>query len=338
MLVVDRSTKTFRDSSFTEFPDLLRPDDVLVLNNTRVFPARLIGRREPGGGKAEIFLVRRYSVQEMSEIAELNQTGSNNEIWEVLVKPGRNLRRGAIVSFAEGLTGEVLSHLPSGHRIARFHCEGNFDDIVDCIGLTPLPPYIKREAASAISSHNAADNERYQTVYATERGAIAAPTAGLHFTPQVLATLRQKGTEIVEITHHVGYGTFQPVRVDEITEHHIDAETYTISEKAAKTLTQAKKSGRRIVAVGTTTTRALESAIVESGQFNSGRHSTELYIYPGYEFKAIDCLLTNFHLPQSSLLMLVSALTGHQFVMSAYRHAVDSGYRFYSYGDCMFIA
>lgn len=332
MLVVDRQKAIFRDSVFTEFPDLLTPDDILVLNNTKVFPARLVGRRESGGGRVEMFLVHRCDAEDLRHLS-LSDHDSKDQLWEVLAKPGRSLRVGARASFGEIISAEVIAHLPSGRRIVRFESEGEFDAAVDSVGLTPLPPYIKRE----FESRRDEDEERYQTVYSKERGAIAAPTAGLHFTTDILQTIRQKGVRVVEITHHVGYGTFQPVRVDEIEDHQVESETYTISPEVADLLTAAKYAGNRIIAAGTTTTRALESAIDNSGVFNYGKHSTELFIYPGYNFKAIDCLLTNFHLPQSSLLMLVSALAGHELIMAAYRHAVSQRYRFYSYGDCMFI-
>jgi S-adenosylmethionine:tRNA ribosyltransferase-isomerase len=334
MMVVDPSTNSFHDSAFTEFPDLLNATDVLVLNNTRVFPARLVGQREPGGGRAEMFLVRRRSDDEVRNLTGLIlHDDPRTQMWEVLVKPGRSLRTGARASFGGKLFGEVIAHLPSGRRIVRFEHDVPFDEAVDSIGLTPLPPYIKRESESNKND----DQERYQTVYSKERGAIAAPTAGLHFTPDILEKIRDKGVHIAEITHHVGYGTFQPVRVENIEDHHVESEIYTIAVETAELLTAAKRSGRRIIAAGTTTTRALESAIDVNGVFQHGRHSTELFIYPGYQFKAIDCLLTNFHLPQSSLLMLVSALAGHDLIMKTYRHAVDTHYRFYSYGDCMFI-
>jgi len=322
MLIVDRPTGSFRDSVFTEFPDLLKSDDVLVLNNTKVFPARLVGRREPGSGRVEMFLVHRCDSEDPKD-----------QLWEVLVKPGRSFRTGSRASFGEIIFAEVIAHLPSGRRIVRFEYEGEFDAAVDSVGLTPLPPYIKRE----FESRRDDDQQRYQTIYSKERGAIAAPTAGLHFTAEILKAIRERGIRIVEITHHVGYGTFQPVRVDEIEDHHVESETYTISAEVADLLTAAKRAGNRIIATGTTTTRSLESAIDSSGVFHSGKHSTELFIYPGYSFKAIDCLLTNFHLPQSSLLMLVSALAGHKLIMTAYQHAVGQRYRFYSYGDCMFI-
>jgi S-adenosylmethionine:tRNA ribosyltransferase-isomerase len=333
MLVVDPATESYRDSFFIEFPELLKSDDVLVLNNTKVFPARLVGRREPGGGRAEMFLVRRCEVEELQRLS-LSGSDSRDQIWEVLVKPGRSLRVGARASFGGIIFAEVLFQLPSGRRIVRFEYEGQFDASVDKVGLTPLPPYIKRD----FESRRDEDQERYQTVYSKQRGAIAAPTAGLHFTPEILQSIRDKAIRVVEITHHVGYGTFQPVRVDNIEDHHVESETYTIAPEVAETLTAAKRAGNRIVAAGTTTTRALESAVDESGIFKSGTHSTELFIYPGYRFKAIDCLLTNFHLPQSSLLMLVSALAGHDLIIKAYQHAVTERYRFYSYGDCMFIS
>jgi S-adenosylmethionine:tRNA ribosyltransferase-isomerase len=302
---------------FAEFPPHLNRGDVLVVNNTQVFPARLVGRREPSGGRAELFLVR--------ELQPL--------IWETLARPGRRLQAGQRLVFGQDrLQGEVLEGLPDGRRIVRFSCAGSFEAALDDIGQTPLPPYIKRSGEDAST-----DRERYQTVYARQRGAIAAPTAGLHFTPSVLSAIRARGAEIAEITLHVGYGTFEPVRVQDIKEHHVGAERYTITTEAAKTINAARAGGGRIIAVGTTTTRALEFAADESGQIGAGTGEAELTITPGYRFRAIDALLTNFHLPQSSLLLLVSAFAGHDLVMAAYRHAVASRYRFYSYGDCMLL-
>jgi len=323
MLVVDRSGQTWRDSSFAEFPAFLNAGDVVVINNTRVFPARLIGRRIMNGRRGaliEALLVRRIE--------------NSPEEWEVLAKPGRALKVGAELEFGEGrLRGVVTAIVEEGRRHIRFEGAGDFDRIVDEIGNTPLPPYIKRERRE----EQRLDEPRYQTVFARERGAIAAPTAGLHFTPRIFDELRARGVKIVEITHHVGYATFQPVRVEQVEEHTIASESYEITGEAAETINLAKQSGARIVAIGTTTTRALESAANNDGHVRAERRGTELFIYPGYRFRAVDALLTNFHLPQSSLLMLVSAFAGHDLVLNAYRHAVARKYLFYSYGDCMLI-
>jgi S-adenosylmethionine:tRNA ribosyltransferase-isomerase len=294
----------------------LQPDDVLVLNNTRVFPARLIGRRIPSGGRIEVLLVR--------SVGEL--------LWQALVRPGHRVRNGDRLSFDEDLECEVAEVFDGGLRLLRFDCQTPLEDILERIGETPLPPYIKRPSGTTPS-----DRERYQTVYASDSGAVAAPTAGLHFTEKVLADLRQRGVEIVEITLHVGYGTFEPVRVEEISDHRVAPERFHISEYAAATLNQAKASGRRIIGVGTTTTRALEASVNERGKICQGHGSADLTITPGYKFRAIDSLLTNFHLPRSSLLLLVSAFAGRDLVLNAYRHAVSERYRFFSYGDCMLI-
>lgn len=323
MLVIDRANQSWRDSLFAEFPAFLNVGDVVVINNTRVFPARLIGHRIVNGQRGalvEALLVRRIE-------------NSENE-WEVLAKPGRALKIGAELEFGEGrLRGAVTAIGEEGRRLIRFECDGDFDRIVDEIGNTPLPPYIKRER----SEEQRLDEPRYQTVFARERGAIAAPTAGLHFTPRIFDELRARGMKIAEITHHVGYATFQPVRVERVEEHSIASESYEIGCDAAEMINEAKRFGARVVAIGTTTTRALESASDPGGHARAGRRATELFIYPGYQFRAVDALLTNFHLPQSSLLMLVSALAGRDLVLNAYRYAVAQKYRFYSYGDCMLI-
>ncbi|HWQ34427.1 MAG TPA: tRNA preQ1(34) S-adenosylmethionine ribosyltransferase-isomerase QueA [Blastocatellia bacterium] len=325
MLVVDRAAAAWRDSSFAELPALLSSGDVVVLNNTRVFPARLTGHRIRNGergAKVEALLLRRISTEP-------------NE-WEALAKPGRALRTGAELEFGNGrLRGVVIAQLEEGRRIIRFEAADDFDQIVDEIGNTPLPPYIRRESNP---ERIRLDEPEYQTIYARQRGAIAAPTAGLHFTERVLSELAARGIQTVEITHHVGFATFQPVRVQEIEEHHIEAERYEISAAAAEAINAARREGHRVIAVGTTTTRALESATDDAGLTQAGRGVTELFIYPGYSFRAIDGLITNFHLPQSSLLMLVSAFAGRELTLQAYRHAVRSRYRFYSYGDCMFIS
>jgi S-adenosylmethionine:tRNA ribosyltransferase-isomerase len=323
MLVVDRANRSWRGSSFAEFPTFLNAGDVVVLNNTRVFPARLVGHRVVNG--------RRGALVEALLVRPIE--GGANE-WEVLARPGRSLKVGAELEFGAGaLRGVVTAIVEEGRRRVRFEGDGDFDRIVDEIGNTPLPPYIKRER----SEERRLDEPRYQTVFARERGAIAAPTAGLHFTSRTFDELRARGVKTVEITHHVGYATFQPVRVEEVEKHAIAPESYEISDDAAGAINQAKLSGARVVAVGTTTTRALESAADPDGRVRAGRGGTELFIYPGYRFRALDALLTNFHLPQSSLLMLVSAFAERDLILNAYRHAVAQKYRFYSYGDCMLI-
>lgn len=315
MLAVDRAANSFADRSFTDLPQFLRSGDVLVLNNTKVFPARLFGQSETGAN-IEIFLVRE----------------TDEGTWETLARPARRLNVGKRVHFGDKLTAEVVEKTEDGKVFVRFESVGDFDEILDEIGKTPLPPYIKRET-SAIDS----DRERYQTVFARNRGAIAAPTAGLHFTPEILQSIRDIGVTVAEITLHVGYGTFEPVRVDDLTQHSVSAERYSISSETADVLTKAKSENRRIVAIGTTTTRALETTIAKFDCFEPGSHSADLTITPGYKFRAIDALLTNFHLPQSSLLVLTSTFGGHELIMNAYRNAVAERYRFYSYGDCMLI-
>lgn len=328
LLVVERKSREFTDTVFGKLPDFLSSGDLLVLNNTRVFPARLIGRRvrlTPRGefvlgGRVEVFLVRKIEPL----------------VWEALVRPGRLLLPGARIEFARGrLAAEVIEWREAGRRIVRFESAGDFDEIIDRIGRTPLPPYIKRDEEDRL------DAERYQTVFAREKGAVAAPTAGLHFTSELLDQLRSRGIEIAEVTLHVGYGTFQPVRVERVEDHHVEPEAYTISEQAARQIDRALKEGRRIIAVGTTTTRALESAArsLSEGDLlvSPGAATTGLFIYPGFEFKIVGGLITNFHLPRSSLLMLVAAIAGRDLVLEAYRHAIENDYRFYSYGDAMLI-
>lgn len=321
MLIVDRKQQTYRDGSFTEFPTFFESGDVVVLNNTRVFPARLLGHRITNGergAQVEAFLVKKISGNE----------------WEVLAKPGRALKVGAELEFGNGrLRGFVTEIVEEGRRLIRFECDGDFNQVIDEIGNTPLPPYIKREQHEELRL----DEPRYQTVYAKQRGAIAAPTAGLHFTPRIFDELKERGVEVVEITHHVGYATFQPIRVEQIEEHRIASESYEISESAANKINIAKLSGKRIVSIGTTSVRALESAANSDKSVRAENRSTELFIYPGYQFRLVDALLTNFHLPQSSLLMLVSAFANRDLILAAYRHAVEQQYRFYSYGDCMLI-
>lgn len=313
MLVLDRQEQTWSDSSFKNFTRYLHPNDVVVVNNSRVIPARLIGQREGSGGHVEIFLVREIEGND----------------WEALVRPGARLKKGSRASFGEGnLISEMLDEPGAEIRHVRFYCKGSFDDVLAAIGSTPLPPYIKRP--SGVSN---TDRERYQTVYSKQRGAIAAPTAGLHFTPELLAEVRDIAS-IAEVTLHVGYGTFEPVRVEDVAQHSVSSERFEISESAAQTINEA--SGRVIV-IGTTTMRALESAASEDGHVVAGEGVASLTVKPGYHFRVADALLTNFHLPQSSLLILVSAFAGREFVLRAYAHAVSQQYRFYSYGDCMLI-
>jgi S-adenosylmethionine:tRNA ribosyltransferase-isomerase len=317
MLVVDRQRRRFTDSQFSSIREYLQPTDVLVLNNTRVFPARLLGRRDPSGGRVEVLLVRQ--VEPM--------------LWETLARPGNRLKPGTRLQFGDSrLRAEVVGRAGEGLRVLRFAGDGPIEEVLEEIGQTPLPPYIKRETGST-----RADSERYQTVYARASGAIAAPTAGLHFSPGVLDEIRADGISVVEITLHVGYGTFEPVRVNRTEDHRVAAERFKISSAAADAINHAKEDGGRIVAVGTTTTRALESAVNDSGLIEPSCGLADLTITPGYDFRAVDALLTNFHLPRSSLLMLVCAFADREFILTAYRHAVAAGYRFYSYGDCMLI-
>jgi S-adenosylmethionine:tRNA ribosyltransferase-isomerase len=321
MLVLDRARGTWHDEIFSALPAELNADDVLVVNNTRVFPARLVGERAGTGGRVELFL-----------IAE-----TEPRVWTALARPARRLQAGARASFGGGrLQAEVLTTHADGRRTVRFECVEDFHALLEECGRTPLPPYIKRDAAQA-NDAQAADRERYQTVYARTRGAIAAPTAGLHFTPRVLAALRARGVTVVELTLHVGYGTFAPVRVEDLSAHEVEPEHYEIDEEAAATLNEAKARGRRIVAVGTTTVRALEAACDAEGFVRAGARAARLTITPGYRFKSVGALVTNFHLPRSSLLVLVSAFAGRELVLAAYHHAVAARYRFYSYGDCMLI-
>jgi len=398
MLVLDRARRLWRDSSFTELPSELREGDHLVVNNTRVFPARLVGRREPTGGQVELFLIEERETR----------------VWEALARPARRLARGQQISFGDGrLRAEIIGAGDEGRRTVRFDCADDFDALLEEFGRVPLPPYIKRapetaattatnmtavkvatdatattdatDATGANSATNEAvvngatveadatgatdeavvngatddvalngatddaalngaravrfaeDRERYQTIYAERRGAIAAPTAGLHFTPRVLERLRARGVSVTEITLHVGYGTFAPVRAHDLREHAVAAERYEITPEAAAALEEARSRKERIIAVGTTTVRALESAAADSRRLTPGARSTSLTIAPGYKFKIVDALVTNFHLPRSSLLVLIAAFAGRELTLDAYAHAVAARYRFYSYGDCMFI-
>lgn len=315
MLTVNRSEENFQDERFFNLPQHLRRGDVVVLNNTKVFPARLFGRIGTGA-RVELFLVREIEPR----------------TWETLARPARRLKTGKKILFDENLSAEVLEKTVEGRVVIRFEFEGSFEEILERIGQTPLPPYIRREGGILD-----ADKNRYQTVFAKHSGAVAAPTAGLHFTPEILREIKTIGAEIAEITLHVGYGTFEPVRVSDLSEHRVMPERCEISQETARILNRAKSENRRIVAVGTTTTRALESSADASGRILPGSRLADLTITPGYKFKIVGGLLTNFHLPQSSLLVLVSVFAGYDLTMKAYRHAVRSRYRFYSYGDCMLI-
>lgn len=333
LLVMDRASGALSDHRFQDLPELLAPGDLLVTNDTRVFAARLLGRRLPGGGAAECLLVRRLEPGE--PVADREAGDSPTAIWEALVHPGQRLKEGSRLEFGDGthrISGEVLGRLFHGRRRVRLWTDGaSLDRTIDAIGHVPLPPYIKRP-------DDVGDRERYQTVYAAARGSVAAPTAGLHFTTALLAALDARGVERATVTLHVGYGTFQPVRVENLDEHRMEAEHFTIPAATAQALTRARRDGRRIIAVGTTTTRTLESAaIAESGEVLPTTGSTELFIRPGHAFRLVSGLITNFHLPRSSLLVLVSALAGTAPVLAAYRHAVRQRYRFYSYGDAMLI-
>lgn len=335
MLVVERAQGHWRDSAFSELPAEIAAGDVIVINNTRVFPARLTGRREPTGGRVELLLLRRHEARSHSQIENKTQACDESRQWVVLARPARRLEIGALISFGEGrLRAEVLGALNDGQRLVRFACDDDFDALLEEVGQTPLPPYIRRSGADAPVE----DRERYQTIYAQRRGAIAAPTAGLHFTRRVLDELQARGVHLAEVTLHVGYGTFAPVRVDDLSVHQVAPERYEIDSAAAASINNAKKRGRRIIAIGTTTVRALESAVDAAGRVAASAGETCLTITPGHQFRAVDALLTNFHLPRSSLLVLVGAFAGRELALAAYAHAVKSRYRFYSYGDCMLIS
>ena len=333
LLHLQRSSGSVHDLCFRDFPELLRPNDLVVFNNTRVFPARLYGRRSgaraqpvsPHNPAAREFLKGRVEVLLTHQISELP-----NE-WECLVHPGRKIGVGEKLFFGEKdeVQTEVVGRGTFGERRIRFQPMADFFDWVDGFGHVPLPPYIDR-------ADRPADRDRYQTVYARERGSVAAPTAGLHFTPEILKHLEQRGIETVEVTLHVGLGTFQPVRVERVEDHRLHRELYMISEEAAGKINGALEAGRRVVAIGTTTVRTLEDAAA-TGRVQPCRGEASIFIYPGYRFRVVGALLTNFHLPQSTLLMLACAFGGQEAVMRAYEYAVDEKYRFYSYGDCMFV-
>jgi S-adenosylmethionine:tRNA ribosyltransferase-isomerase len=319
LLRVERSHGRISHHHFSDLVHLLPSDCLLVLNNTRVLPARLRGRKE-SGGSIEVLLLRRLT------------EGGEGEVWEVLCKGGQNIRVGSRLQFAPELSCEWLRAPCEGRGVVRFFAQGELLTVLERLGDMPLPPYIKRPQGSS-----GADRARYQTVYARVPGAVAAPTAGLHFTDELLAKLCDRGVETVFVTLHVGAGTLQPVRVEKVEDHKMEAEEYELQEATVERINLAKRSGRKILAVGTTTTRALESACVGDGTMQAGRHHTNLFIYPGYRFKVIDGLITNFHLPRSTLLLLVSALAGRELILRVYAEAVARHYRFYSYGDAMLI-
>lgn len=313
LLVLDRQTGKREHKIFRDVIDYLNPGDCLVVNNTKVIPARLIGSKVGTDAKIEVLLLKR----------------KEDNIWETLVKPGKKCKVGTKISFGEGLlTGEVVDIVEEGNRLVKFSYEGIFEEILDQLGQMPLPPYIH---------HQLQDKNRYQTVYAKHDGSAAAPTAGLHFTPELLEKIREKGVKIAHVTLHVGLGTFRPVKVEDVTEHHMHSEFYIVEEDQAKLINETKQAGGKIVAVGTTSCRTLESATGEDGILKAGSGWTDIFIYPGYQFKLIDRLITNFHLPESTLVMLVSALAGKENIMAAYKEAVKMRYRFFSFGDAMLI-
>ena len=313
LLVLDKESGAVSHHVFREITDYLNPGDCLVINDTRVIPARLIGTKEGTDAKIEVLLLKR----------------KENNIWETLVKPGKKAKAGARIRFGEGiLIGEVVDVVEEGNRLIQFSFEGIFEEILDELGQMPLPPYI---------THQLEDKERYQTVYAEHTGSAAAPTAGLHFTPELLENIEKKGVDIAKVTLHVGLGTFRPVKVEEITKHHMHSEFYQIDGEAAEKINHAKKKGGRIVCVGTTSCRTIESAADKEGYIKPCSGWTEIFIYPGYQFKVLDGLITNFHLPESTLIMLVSALAGRENVLAAYEEAVKERYRFFSFGDAMLV-
>lgn len=313
LLVLDRESGEVEHHIFKEITGYLQLGDCLVLNNTKVIPARLLGKKADTGAAVEVLLLKRHE----------------NDVWETLVKPGKKCKPGARLNFGEGLLqAEVLDTVEEGNRLIRFEYEGIFEEILDKLGEMPLPPYI---------THKLQDKNRYQTVYAKYEGSAAAPTAGLHFTPELLAEIEAKGVSIAYVTLHVGLGTFRPVKVDNILEHHMHSEYYQVSQEAADKINTAKKNGGRVICVGTTSCRTVESAADENGLVQEGCDNTEIFIYPGYKFKVLDALITNFHLPESTLVMLVSALAGRENVLHAYEEAIREKYRFFSFGDAMFI-
>ena len=313
LMVLDKNTGEITHRIFRDITEYLHPGDCLVINDTKVIPARLIGAKEDTGAKIEILLLKR----------------KENDIWETLVKPGKKCRPGAKVVFGNGeLRAEILEVLEDGNRLVQFSYEGIFEEVLDRLGQMPLPPYI---------THKLQDKNRYQTVYAKYEGSAAAPTAGLHFTKELLKEIEDSGVRIARVTLHVGLGTFRPVKMENVLEHHMHSEYYHVSKEAADIINDTRRNGGRVISVGTTSTRTLESVAQDDGTIVPGSGNTEIFIYPGYKFKAIDCLITNFHLPESTLLMLVSALAGKDHILAAYEEAVKERYRFFSFGDAMFI-
>ena len=312
LMVLDKNSKKIEDKIFSDVIDYLNPGDCLVINNTKVIPARLYGKKDTGA-KVEFLLLKRLE----------------GDFWEVMVRPGNKLKPGTKVSFGDGLlNAEILDVLEGGNRKVKFEYDGIFNEILDKIGLMPLPPYIKESLK---------EKEKYQTVYAKYDGSAAAPTAGLHFTEELLEKIKEKGIEIAKVTLHVGIGTFRPVKVENIEDHNMHSEHYYIKEEDAEKINKAKKAGHKIVAVGTTSCRVLESVADENGLVKAVEGDTNIFIYPGYKFKCLDSLITNFHLPESTLIMLVSSLAGRDFIMEAYNHAVEEKYKFFSFGDAMII-
>ena len=312
LMVLSPKTQSIEHRHFYQLDEYLTDGDVLIFNDTRVIPARLIGVRQPTGGKTEVFLLRQLE----------------RDQWEVLVKPGRKMRVGSVITFGHELSCEVLAYTDFGGRIVKFSYEGIFEEILDRLGTMPLPPYIHETLQ---------DPERYQTIYSREKGSAAAPTAGLHFTESLMDRLRKKGVHLGFVTLHVGLGTFRPVQVDEIEDHVMHSEFYSIPTETADLIRMAKQEGRRVIAVGTTSIRTLESAAVDHGMIEAKQGWTNIFIYPGYQFKIVDAVITNFHLPKSTLIMLVSAFAGREFTLKAYRTAVEENYRFFSFGDAMLI-
>lgn len=313
LMVLNKETGKIEHHIFKEIIEYLKEGDCLVINDTKVIPARLIGEKEGTGAKIELLLLKR----------------KQDDVWETLVKPGKKAKPGTRIMFGNGLLiGEIIDIVEEGNRLIKFYYEGIFEEVLDQLGQMPLPPYI---------THQLEDKNRYQTVYAKHAGSAAAPTAGLHFTPELLKAIEQKGVKLARVTLHVGLGTFRPVKVEDVTNHHMHSEFYMITEEAARIINETKEKGGRVISVGTTSTRTLESVADERGYVKETSGWTEIFIYPGYQFKCVDALITNFHLPESTLLMLVSALAGKEHIMAAYEEAVKERYRFFSFGDAMFL-
>ena len=313
LMHLNKETGEYEHGHFRDILKYLKPGDCLVINDTKVIPARLYGSKVGTDAAIEILLLKRRE----------------NDIWETLVKPGKKCKVGTVISFGDGiLTGEVVDIVDEGNRLIQFHYDGIFEEILDQLGEMPLPPYI---------THKLQDKNRYQTVYAKHEGSAAAPTAGLHFTKELLQQVQDAGVKIAHVTLHVGLGTFRPVKVEDVTQHHMHSEFYVVEEDQAKLINDTKAAGGRVIAVGTTSCRTLESATGEDGILKAGSGWTEIFIYPGYKFKILDCLITNFHLPESTLVMLVSALAGREHILNAYQEAIKERYRFFSFGDAMFI-